>query len=289
MTNLGVLDIGPIEHALELSVLAEELGFHRYWIAEHQPQPSPMLMASLIAGQTDRIRVGTAGILFHYYPPLRTAHDFHLLERAYSGRIDAGFCGGMTIKPELMEPDRDGRDYAAIIRDYPGRVERLVRALRNTPDHPGFDPATAWAGVGYAPQLWSLGGGARSAALAARLGLNFGYALMFTSSVDDPASVRSYREQFVPHPGQDAPLVAVAVGGICADTEARARAAADAYTNKYFLPRFIGDGATVATGLAELRERFDADEVVFCDLGGALEVRRAGLTALAAAWRTRAG
>lgn len=265
--KLGLLGIStPIEDMIELAPLADGLGYTRYWIAEHQPQPSPILLAALIAGQTERIRVGTAGILFHYYPPLRTAHEFHLLERAFPGRIDAGFCGGSTL-PHLDAPDLDGRDLRALIKTYPERVERLVHHLRNTRANPDFDSATAWAGVGdEPPELWSLGGGARSADLAARLGCAFGYALMFVKSRDDPEVAQRYRDGFAASRDRPQPTVAIAVAGVCAETDAAARSVADALTNQYFAARVVGSAATCAAALDDFRSRYAADEVIFAEL-----------------------
>jgi len=264
--KLGVLDTSGIEAAIALAPLAERLGYARYWIAEHQPQPSPVLLASIIASQTEHIRVGTAGVLLHYYPPLRTAHELHLLERAYTGRIDAGFCGGQTVAPALVEGDRDGRDYGALIAAYPERVRRFVQQLRNTRANPTFDPSVAWAEVGdEPPQIWSLGGGGRSSELAAEHGLGLGYALMFPTSRDEPEVARRYRERFVPHRDRTSPAVIVAVAGVCAETDEEARRAA-ALTNPFFLPRIVGGPQTCADALAELQERYDADELVFLAL-----------------------
>lgn len=282
--KLGILDIGGIEGALELAPLAERLGYARYWIAEHQPQPSPISLAAIIAGQTERIRVGTAGVLLHYYPPIRTAHEFHLLERAYTGRIDAGFCGGITPNRELVEGDRDGRDLGAVIDAYPERVRRFVRQLRNTRADPAFDPALAWPGVGdEPPQIWSLGGGGRSSELAAELGLGLGYALMFAASHDEPGVARRYRERFVPHRDRAAPAVAVAVAGVCAETDEAARRLAGAWTNPAFRPRVVGGPATCAAALAALGERYGADELVFLALCGRDDQAR-GFELLADAW-----
>ena len=101
--KLGLLSLSSeIADHIDQAPLADRLGFTRYWVAEHQPQPSPTLHAAVLGGITERIRVGTAGILLHYYPPLRAAHDFHFLERIYPARIDAGFCGGITPQPELQ-------------------------------------------------------------------------------------------------------------------------------------------------------------------------------------------
>lgn len=272
--KLGILDLGGIEDAIVLAPLAERLGYARYWLAEHQPQPSPVLLASIIASQTEHIRVGTAGVLLHYHPPLRTAHDFHLLERAFTGRIDAGFCGGVTTDPALVEGDRDGRDLDAVLDAYPERARRFVRQLRNTQASPDFDPSVAWPEVGMEPpQIWSLGGGGRSSELAAELGLGLGYALMFATSRDEPAAVQRYRERFVPHRDRAEPAVIVAIAGVCGETDEDARRSAAAWTNAVFQPRILGGPATCAAALAALGERYEADEIVFVALVSARDDR----------------
>ncbi|HWO22194.1 MAG TPA: LLM class flavin-dependent oxidoreductase [Kofleriaceae bacterium] len=283
--KLGVLDFGRIEEAIELAPVAEQLGYARYWLGEHQPQPSPVLMASIIASQTAHIRVGTAGILLHYYPPLRTAHDLHLLERAYTGRIDAGFCGGL-VDSALIEIDRDGRNFPALLAAYPERARRFVQALRNTRGSPAFDRPVAWSEVGEdPPEIWSLGGGGRSAELAAELGLGLGYALMFTWCRDEPDVTQQYRARFVPHPDREAAAVIVAVAGVCAETDADARRIADAAVaaNASFMPRIVGAPQACAAALAALAERYAADEIVFLQLGGPRAERARGYELLAAA------
>ncbi len=280
--ELGILDIGRLEDALVLAPLAEQLGYARYWIAEHQPQPSPVLLASILASQTEHIRIGTAGVLLHYHSPLRTAHEFHLLERAYPGRIDAGFCGGSIPDGPLLEGELDGRDHDALIGRYPERVRRFVRQLRNTRASPAFDRSVAWAEVGdEPPQIWSLGGGGRSAMLAAELGLGLGYALMFAASRDEPEVARRYRDRFVPHRDRAAPAVVVAVAGVCAETDEAARRLAEARTNPVFKPRVVGGPRTCADALAALRERYGADELVFLALCPAPDDRARGHELLA--------
>lgn len=283
--KLGILDIGGIADAIFLAPLAEQLGYARYWIAEHQPQPSPVLLASIIASQTEHIRVGTAGVLLHYHPPIRTAHDFHLLERAFTGRIDAGFCGGVTMHAALVEADRDGRDLDALLDAYPERARRFVRQLRNTQGSPDFDPTVAWPEVGMEPpQIWALGGGGRSSELAAELGLGLGYALMFAQSRDEPSVVQYYRGRFVPHRDRAEPAVIVAVAGVCGETDEAARRIAATWTNAVFQPRILGGPATCAAALAALGERYGADEIVFTALVTARDDRARCYELLADAW-----
>lgn len=267
--KLGILDVGArIEDSFVLAPLADRLGYARYWITEFQPQPSPTLLAGLLAGQTERIRIGTAGVLLHYYPPLRTAHDFQLLARLFPDRIDAGFCGSMIADRAVTEADLDGRDLKAIIDAYPARAANFVHHLRNA------DPTSPlrWPGADGAPEIWSLGAGPRSIDLAALHGLSLGYALMYSSCVDDPALVQRYRERFVSH--ADVPSrVAVAICGICAPTDAEAQAMLAAYRGQFFMPRIVGSPETCARAFEELATRYGANDVIFADLCTGIEAR----------------
>jgi alkanesulfonate monooxygenase SsuD/methylene tetrahydromethanopterin reductase-like flavin-dependent oxidoreductase (luciferase family) len=97
-----------LAQTLELAPAVEQLGYTHYWLTESQPQPSPTLIATLLGGLTENLRIGMAGIQFTYYSPAKAAYDFHLLEAAYPGRIDAGFCAGLAL-PSLHEELLDGR------------------------------------------------------------------------------------------------------------------------------------------------------------------------------------
>src|SRR5262245_44367280 len=91
-------------HALcdmtEVAVRADQLGFHRFWLAEHHSSTighaSPELLVPVVAGMTERIRVGTAGILLSFKSPLAIANDFRLLSTLFSGRIDLGLGRGLV-------------------------------------------------------------------------------------------------------------------------------------------------------------------------------------------------
>ena len=96
--KLGVMDFwSPLELTFRLAPLVESLGYRRYWLAAHPPQPNPQIAAALIAGLTQNIRVGTAGMCLSVHNAFQLANDFLLLERVFPGRIDAGFCGGGAV------------------------------------------------------------------------------------------------------------------------------------------------------------------------------------------------
>jgi luciferase family oxidoreductase group 1 len=103
--RLGVLDQSPVvgghtpaqavAETVRLAQLAEELGYHRYWLAEHHAiaalaDPCPEILLASVAGATSRMRVGTGGVLLPYYSPLKVAETFRMLEALHPGRIDLG-------------------------------------------------------------------------------------------------------------------------------------------------------------------------------------------------------
>ena len=72
--QISVLDLfRSVPQTLALAREADGLALRRFWLTEHQPQPSPLSVLPLLAVTTQRIRVGTAGILMRYYSPPRTA------------------------------------------------------------------------------------------------------------------------------------------------------------------------------------------------------------------------
>ncbi len=277
--KLGYLDLaGRIDHTVELAPLADSLGFTRYWLTEFPPQPSPITLAGVIAGITERIHVGTAAILFSFYPPKRTAHDFQLLERLFEGRIDAGLSSSTAHEP-VVRDDLEGRDIAALAKAYPARFELFLRHLRNTPGSESYDETTAWRDCpDVPPQVWSLGSG-QGAQLAAKLGTGFGYPLMYKTSIDDPKTMHGYQDAYTPSEAQPAPASVLAVAGYCARTDAEAEAIAQPWS--IFAPHVWGSPTTVAAKLASLAERYRVDEIIFGDMSQDLADRRATIEGLA--------
>src|SRR5436305_13934722 len=103
--RLGVLDQAPVSegstgadalrNTLDLARFADELGYHRYWVAEHHASPmlacpSPEALIGPIAAATSRLRVGSGGVMLPHYSPLKVAETFSLLSGLYPGRIDLG-------------------------------------------------------------------------------------------------------------------------------------------------------------------------------------------------------
>lgn len=282
--EFGVLDFcRSLPVTLELAPAVERLGYARYWLTEHQPQPNPTLIATLLGGLTDNMRIGTAGILFSYHSPAQAAYDFHLLEAAYPGRIDAGFCAGRS--PTLHEALLDGRPKQRDPARYQQRVGALVKHLRHTPQTVAqLDFDTEWTGADFGPPaIWVHGNrrGTVECALAHRLQL--GLSLFHHGHCADPALVQEYRQRFTPSPEQPTPLVALALSGVCAESNA---AAEQLHDHSYYASvhaNIVGDQQRWQCELACLQERYQPDLIVVLDLCLHYQDRLAMYTLLAEA------
>lgn len=261
--KLGVLDFGmSLRATLELAPEVEALGYTYYWLTEHQPQPSPIQLATVVAGLTERIRVGTAGILLNFYAPLTAATDFHLLEALYPGRIDAGFCAGGTT-PELLSELLDGRP-TWNRESFAHRTAALVNHLRNTPATP-TGPWRWWA-ANYRPaEIWLHGNSSFSAGLAAQHGLALGVSLCHQPN-DDLQSLRLYRQEFQSVGALKQPRVALLVGGVCAPTLERAQELCAKRYLSPMHPNIVGTPTHWRQELERLHALHQPDDVVVLDL-----------------------
>jgi luciferase family oxidoreductase group 1 len=274
--RLGVLDLCPaapgetgqaaLFDSFELAVGAEALGCSRFWLAEHHGRGTahgcPELLAGLVAQMTERIRVGTAGVLLSYCSPLKVAKSFRLLQALFPGRIDLGVGAG-RVDEETARRLLCG----APEQDYAAKVGDLVGCLRD--DTSSVTPR----GVGT-PEVWVLGSGSPgSARTAARLGTAYSLSLFLANSKDDPAPVHAYRSQFEPSATLTRPRWNVAVAGVCAETEAEARRLAAAHGNRFLVPTVVGDPGQCRNRLLEIAERYETDEVIFLALGVARRQR----------------
>ena len=115
--KLSILDQSPvlsggtpaqaIQATLDLARRAEELGYHRYWLAEHHAiaalaDPCPEVLLARLGAETKRMRIGTGGVLLPYYSAFKVAEVFRMLEALYPGRVDLGIGrapGGMPAPP----------------------------------------------------------------------------------------------------------------------------------------------------------------------------------------------
>lgn len=195
---------------------AEKLGFKRFWLAEHHnmegiSSSATSVLIGHIAGQTDRIRVGSGGVMLPNHPPLVIAEQFGTLESLYPGRIDLGLGRAPGTDPVTARAlRRDGLG----AEQFPEDVARLQNLLG--PLQPG-QPVKAIPGAGTRVPIWLLGSSLYSAQLAALRGLPYAFAGHFAPRLYREA-LRVYRDNFQPSEALDAPYSMLAVPAIPADS-----------------------------------------------------------------------
>ncbi len=233
MPRLSVLDQSPvrsgstaadaIHETLELALLCDRWGYHRYWLAEHHATPglagsSPEVLIGQVAARTSRIRVGAGGVMLQHYSPLKVAENFRVLETLFPGRIDLGLGrapGSDPLTARALRADGSPERFPQQVADVIG----FVRG-RLPEDHP-YAKVVAMPGGPSAPEVWLLGSSDQSAALAAQFGTAFSFA-HFINDEGGAEVTRAYARQFRPSALNAAPRANVAVFVVCADTEAEA-------------------------------------------------------------------
>jgi len=236
MIPLSVLDLSfvtsgstpaeALRNTLDLARHADRLGYARFWVAEHHNLPSvasgaPDIMIGQIAAVTERIRVGSGGVMLPNHAPLMVAERFKLLEALYPERIDLGLGRAPGTDPvtsyalRRMQEER-GRD------DFLERLQELMLLETRSfpPDHPFRRIEVMPSGVPL-PPIWLLGSSDYSAHLSARLGLGFGFAHHFATH-DATDSMLSYRRGFQPSQWRAEPHAILTVAIICAETDEEA-------------------------------------------------------------------
>ncbi|MBV8430179.1 MAG: LLM class flavin-dependent oxidoreductase [Solirubrobacterales bacterium] len=235
--RLSVLDQSPIpegstgadalHNTLDLAQLADEIGYHRYWVAEHHGGPmlasaSPEALIGPIASATRSIRVGSGGVMLPHYSPLKVAETFTILAALYPDRIDLGLGRAAGTDPlTTFALQRDRRQAAP--DDFPQQLAELLAYLEDDlpADHPFARLAGTLPGRPALPEVWLLGSSPQSAIWAGELGLPYAFADFINPGGAEIA--RLYRERFTPQRETSAPRTAVAAWVLCAATDEEAQ------------------------------------------------------------------
>lgn len=228
---LSVLDLAPIlegsdiatsfSNSLALAQKAEQLGYTRYWLAEHHNMESIASSATAvlighIAGGTHTIRVGSGGIMLPNHAPLVVAEQFGTLATLYPGRIDLGLGRAPgTDQLTAMALRRNRMETAA---DFPNEVIELQKYF--SADN-ATAPVRAIPGEGLDIPIWILGSSTDSARLAALFGLPYAFASHFAPTYFREA-ITIYRNNFKPSRYLDKPYVMACVNVVAADTNEEA-------------------------------------------------------------------
>ncbi|KRF19141.1 luciferase [Nocardioides sp. Soil797] len=323
MPALSVLDLVPVRTnqttgdavnaSRSLAKVADAEGYRRYWVAEHHNMPAvaatnPPVMISLLAAATERIRVGSGGVMLPNHAPLVVAEQFALLEAAFPGRIDLGIGRAPGTDPVTSYALRHGAGGVGddAVERFPEYVENIVAMMNEA--GVGVSVAGRSHELRATPKaisraaVWLLGSSDYSARLAARLGLPYVFAHHFSGNGTAEA-LELYRSTYQPSTEHPEPRTFLTVNAAVAETteeaeqvalpqllamltlrtggrlqpqllveEAAATEIPDAHLPLVEAMRrrwVIGEPSTAAKQVAEMAARFDVDEVMVHPVAGA--------------------
>ena len=240
---LSVLDLVPVRTdqtsadavaaSRSLAKVADDLGYRRYWVAEHHNMPavaatSPPVLIAMLAAATSRIRVGSGGVMLPNHEPLVVAEQFALLEAAFPGRIDLGIGRAPGTDMLTRYVLRGGATSAAddAVARFPQYVEDVATLMH--PDGVEMavagrrEPLRATPHAASVPTIWLLGSSDYSARLAADRGLPYVFAHHFAGR-GTAEGLELYRSTYRPSPDHPEPRTFLTVNAAVAQTAEEAR------------------------------------------------------------------
>ncbi|NTH78186.1 LLM class flavin-dependent oxidoreductase [Agrobacterium rhizogenes] len=232
MVPFSILDLSPVaegstvsqsfEGSKRMAQKAEELGYTRFWLAEHHGMPGVASAATAVVighvgAATSRIRIGSGGVMLPNHAPLVIAEQFGTLEALFPGRVDLGL--GRAPGTDMRTAQALRRNLDAGAQSFPNDIIELQHLFSPADENQSI---LAVPGNGAKVPIWLLGSSHYSAHLAAMLGLPYAFASHFAPEALLDA-VAIYRDRFQPSATLDKPYVIVGVMGSMADTDEEAQ------------------------------------------------------------------
>lgn len=270
-----MLDLSPVpdggtpaealRNSVELAKLADQWGYHRFWVAEHHAvdlnaSVAPEIMVGRIAAATERMRVGSGGVLLSLYSPMKVAEVFRTLQALHPDRIDLG------IGRSLGALETEAKALAGLAgplseAEFQRKLTELLGFLgAGFPDGHPYADIPIMPTVDTTPPVWLLGSSPGSATMAARNKLSYAYA-HFIRNAGTRAAFETYQSSF---PGGQSIL---AVGVYCAESEMEARRIGSAGqppvqdASDGWPRRTIGTPRQVRDELTAMAEALNVDEI----------------------------
>jgi luciferase family oxidoreductase group 1 len=296
---LSVLDLAPVptgssvgdalRNTIALAQRVEQLGYKRFWVAEHHNMPgiassAPAVLIGHIAEATSTLRVGSGGVMLPNHSSLVVAEQFGMLDALHPGRIDLGI--GRAPGSDQLTALALRRSLEALSADdFPSQLTNLLSYFSaDWPAGHPFAAITAVPGAGAHPAVWLLGSSDYSAQVAAMLGLPFAFAHHFSPANTLPA-LALYRSAFEPSPTLDRPHTMIGVSVTCAETDAEAQRLAGPAALSFLRVR-TGRPSTLPSPEEAAEYPYTPEERAFVDgrrasqVIGSPETVRRGLTEL---------
>lgn len=299
--KLGLLDFGVrtsninslaiIEDLVDYAVLADKLGYCRFWLAEHHNfDPlaawlNPEVLIPIIAGVTDQIRVGAGGIILANHSPYRVAYTFKLLNNLFNNRIDLGIAKGYSnrninsnenaselhITESKEHIELKLKDNIASLLNYLNNEDELLKQEIIIPPFKG-----------NIPEVWSLTGSYRNFEILAKQGLNISRSLFhFGSDISyNKNQLAEYRELFFSYHGL-MPKVSLAFSGACSKDGVKAKKTYENYSYAFTPDNIVGCPSLFQDRLSEYELNYGVDEFTFMNVALDPKDRIEGITLIA--------
>ncbi len=217
-----------VRDTVALAQHCEKAGYARFWVSEHHNHPTilgtaPEILIGAIAATTQRIRVGSAGIMLPHYTPFKVAEQFRVLDALAPGRIDLGLG---------RAPGSDGRTAFALNplanerpAQFPSDVRDLLAWISGAPLAEGHPFASLVANPmgDTVPEMWILGSSSYGAQVAAHFGLPYCFAWFFSDGRGGRQALELYRETYQPSERHPEPHMGICVWALASDTAEEAQ------------------------------------------------------------------
>ena len=223
-----------IRDTVALAAHCEALGYRRFWVSEHHNHPSilgtaPEILVAALAMTTERIRIGSAGVMLPHYSALKVAEQFRVLDALAPGRIDLGLGrapGSDGLTAYALHPMANERPH-----QFPADVRDILAWISGEPLAEGhaFAQIRAYPAGDTVPEVWMLGSSNYGAQVAAHFGLPYCFAWFFTDGQGAAEALRMYRDGYSPSERHPEATSGLCVWALAADSEAEAQ--------HHFMPR----------------------------------------------------
>jgi luciferase family oxidoreductase group 1 len=216
-TRAGRPEAEGLTGSVERAVEAERLRYDRFWVAEHHAVPgiasgSPAVLLAAVGARTERIRIGSGGVMLPNHQPLVVAEQFLMLQALFPGRVDLGVGRSLGFTAPVRRALRHDRDALDTFEADLDELRLLLVGEAAVTAHPATDDRIPVS-------LLATG---RGMEIAARLGLPVvvGGPILWTDAAQE--AIGAYRRDFRPSKDLADPYVTISLDVTVADDDATA-------------------------------------------------------------------
>jgi len=289
--TLGLLEFGysdaisnpmsVIENVINYCELADQLNFNQFWLTEHHnfyshsPWSSPEILLPILLCRTEKIRIGSGGVLINYHSPYRVALNFRLLENIFPNRVDLGFSNGHPQKniSELLKQKK----IRTLPEDYFPNIKMISELFHNEVENVVDKKILIPPFKGITPDLYLLSSSFKNLNKAVELKLNLCKSLFQNAdSINEELDLLDkYREGFYSKHGVQ-PKISLSASFICSKTDRLAKRIFEKRRDETVFNQQIGSSSFIHDNIAAMSEKFSIKNFILTDLSNNFKVKMEG-------------